>query len=156
MRLASAFFLSFALIAASASACRSSSTKSTASATTTSSSGQPTSSSKTATPPAGGSPTAEAASAATGSTEEVTGIVGNVNTSTRTIQIDRRSGASVTKISVLPTTTIRSAAGATLALSGIRTSDRIVARGSLNDQRDALVATEITVSQAVPGTAPSG
>jgi hypothetical protein len=155
MRLASAFFLSFALIAASASACRSSSGKSTASATT-SMSGQPTSSSKTATLAAGGSLTAEVPSTATGSSEEVTGIVGNVNTSTRTIQIDRRSGASVTRISVLPTTTIRSAAGATLALSGIRTSDRIVARGSLNDQRDALVATEITVSQAVPGAAPSG
>ena len=155
MRLPTAFILSLALIAASASACGSSSSKPTTPVTTTSPSAPPTSPSRTATRPAGGSPTPEAATS-TGNSEEVAGIVGNVNTSTRTIQIDRRSGASVTKISVLPATTIRSAAGATLTLSGIRTSDRIVAKGSLNDRQDTLFATEITVSQAVPGAAPGG
>jgi hypothetical protein len=147
MRLAAGLALSFALIVAAASACKSDA-KPAASVTSTSSSAQPTIPSKTATQ------SAAAASTPAGGTEEVTGIVGNVNTATRTIQIDRRAGASVSKISVLPSTTIRSAAGATLALSGIRSSDRIVAKGSLNDRQDALVATEITVSQAVPGAAP--
>ncbi|MDP9236490.1 MAG: hypothetical protein M3P30_03660 [Chloroflexota bacterium] len=79
-----------------------------------------------------------------------------MNASTRTIQIDRRSGASVTKINVLPATTIRRTDGATITLSGIRPSDRIVAKGTLSDRQDVLLATEITVSQVVPGAAPGG
>jgi hypothetical protein len=154
MRLIAPAIVCCTLIAASATGCGGS--KYGGTATSRAISRSPTVTSGPSTRPAGGSPTVEAGVTATGNGEEVSGIVGTVSASTRTIQIDRRSGATVTKITVLPTTSIRSAAGDTLSLSSIRPSDRIVARGSLNDQRDAIVATEITISQAVPGSAPGG
>jgi glucose/arabinose dehydrogenase len=96
------------------------------------------------------------APAPTGESVEVTGIVGNVNAGTRTIQIERRSGASVTKISVGPATVIRRAAGGTATLSQIKPSDRIIASGTLSERGDALVAVEITVQEVVPGSSPGG
>ena len=97
-----------------------------------------------------------ASSAPAGESVEVTGIVGNVNAGTRTIQIERRSGASVTKISVGTSTVIRRAAGGTATLSQIKPSDRIIARGTLSERGDALVASEITVQEVVPGSSPGG
>ena len=88
--------------------------------------------------------------------DEVTGIVGSVNASTRTIQIDRLSGAPVTRITVDAFTVIRIAGGGKTTLNSIRVSDRIVAIGRLNDRKDALVATEITVQEVVPGGQPGG
>lgn len=97
---------------------------------------------------AAGFPTRSAASV------EVTGIVGTVNTAARTIQIDRRSGANVTKIIADATTAIRLDAGQSTTLAQIRPSDRIVARGAINDRGDALLAVEITVQEVSP--APAG
>jgi glucose/arabinose dehydrogenase len=102
------------------------------------------------------SPSPASSPAAAGETVEVTGIVGSVNAGTRVIQIERRSGASVTKISVGPSTVIRRATGGTAALSQIKPSDRIIASGTLSDRRDTLVAAEITVQEVVPGSAPGG
>ena len=87
---------------------------------------------------------------------EVTGIVGGINASTRTIEIRRLRGASVTKIEVGDSTKIRKAAGGTIPLADVRVSDRIIATGALNDRKDALVATEITVQDVVPGAQPGG
>lgn len=88
---------------------------------------------------------------------EVTGIVGAVNASTRTIEINRIAGAGVDRVEVSSTATIRRARGGTLALSGLRPSDRIIARGELNDGGDALIAGEITVQDdVVPGAEPGG
>jgi hypothetical protein len=100
--------------------------------------------------------TAGAATPLPGGNDEVTGIVGSINAASRTIQIDRRSGAPVTRITVDSTTVIRIAGGGTTTLSSIRVSDRIIASGHLNDRQDALVATEITVQQVVPGGPPGG
>ena len=90
--------------------------------------------------------------------DEVTGIVGVVinNASTQAISIQRLSGAPVTKIDVGPTTKIRRATGGSMSLSEVHSSDRIIARGALNDRQDALLATEITVQDVVPGAAPGG
>jgi len=88
--------------------------------------------------------------------EEVTGIVGVVNVAARTIQIERRSGAAVTKIALDGSTAIRKAAGGTLTLGQIRPSDRIVARGAISERGDELLASEITISQVVPGSSPGG
>ena len=87
---------------------------------------------------------------------EVTGIVGGINTGTRTIEIRRLRGASVTRIEVGDATKIRKATGGTIPLADVRVSDRIIATGVLNDRRDALVATEITVQDVVPGAQPGG
>lgn len=91
-----------------------------------------------------------------GGQTEVTGIVGGINASTRTIEIRRLRGASVTKIEVGDATKIRKATGGTIPLADVRVSDRIIATGALNDRRDALVATEITVQDVVPGAQPGG
>ncbi len=110
------------------------------------------------------SPAAAKTAAATAATQntpqaggdEVTGIVGSVSASTRTIEINRLSGARVTKITLDSTTVIRKAGGGTTTLAQIGPSDRIIARGKLNDREDALVATEITVQDVVPGAQPGG
>lgn len=91
-----------------------------------------------------------------GATVEVTGIVGTVSASTRLIEIDRLSGAAVRRIQVDSSTVLRKAAGGTTTLSQIRVSDRIVARGTLNDRGDTLAASEITVQAVVPGAQPGG
>jgi hypothetical protein len=91
-----------------------------------------------------------------GETVEVTGIVGGVNLSGNAIEIRRLQGAAVTQVSVDSRTVIRKAGGGTLGFKEIRTSDRIIARGTLNDRRDALIATEITVQDVVPGSQPGG
>ena len=44
----------------------------------------------------------------------------------------------------------------TIQLKDIRPSDRIIAKGKLNDRRDALVASEITVQDVIPGAQPGG
>ncbi|MBI5284991.1 MAG: hypothetical protein HY874_07845 [Chloroflexi bacterium] len=87
---------------------------------------------------------------------EVTGIVGAVSVASRTIEINRLSGASVTKISIEPSTALRKAGGGTTTLAQIRPSDRIIARGRLNDRKDTLIAVEITVQDVVPGAQPGG
>ncbi len=115
-----------------------------------------------ATPPVAASLTPTGgATAAPGTTQsagqlEVTGIVGSVNTGTRTIEIKQLRGASVTKIEVGDSTRIRKATGGTLRLGDVRTSDRLIASGTLNDRGDALVAAEITVQDVVPGAQPGG
>ncbi len=96
------------------------------------------------------------ASAAPGTVDEVTGIVGVVNTTTNTIQIDRLSGAPVRKISVDASTVIRRVSGDSITLGEVRISDRIVASGHLNDRQDALVATHVTVQDVLPGAQPGG
>jgi len=96
------------------------------------------------------------ATAAPGAAAEVTGIVGGINASTRAIEIRPLRGASVTKIEVGDATKIRKAAGGTIPLADVRVSDRIIATGALNDRKDALVATEITVQDVVPGAQPGG
>jgi hypothetical protein len=91
-----------------------------------------------------------------GASVEVVGIVGSVETSARAIEIRRLQGASVTRIELSPTTVIRKATGGTVQLAAVRTSDRIVAKGSLNDRHDAVIATEITVQDVLPGAQPGG
>ena len=99
---------------------------------------------------------AATASEPVGETVEVTGIVGGVNLSGNAVEIKRLQGAAVTQVSVDSRTAIRKAGGGTLRFNEIRTSDRIIARGTLNDRRDALVASEITVQDVVPGPQPGG
>lgn len=91
-----------------------------------------------------------------GTVDEVTGIVGSVIAATRTIQIDRLSGAPVRKITVDDSTIIKRVSGDTITLSQVRVSDRIVASGHLNDRQDALVATHVTVQDVLPGAQPGG
>ena len=93
---------------------------------------------------------------ARGAQTEVTGIVGNVNTRANTILIERRSGAPVTTISVVPATVIEQAGGRRITLAQIRPSDRIIATGALDDRGETLIATRITVSQVVPGSGSEG
>ncbi len=106
-----------------------------------------------ATAPAG---TPAAGSTDTGTVDEVTGIVGSVNDASRTILIDRLSGASVRRITVDSSTVIKRVSGDTIALSEVHVSDRIVASGHLNDRQDALVATHVTVQDVLPGAQPGG
>jgi len=117
----------------------------------------PRSASPTGAPPAATSTPAGSAVASAGS-DEVTGIVGVViNTAaTHAISIQRLSGAPVTKIEVGAATTIRRASGGTLTLGEVRPSERIVARGHLNDRRDALVADEITLQEVIQDGPPGG
>lgn len=82
------------------------------------------------------------------------GIVGAVDEDARTIIINRLQGADIGIIEVDAGTRITSARGGTLRLGDLRPSDRIVARGTVED--GALVATEIEVGQVVPGSAPGG
>lgn len=91
-----------------------------------------------------------------GASVEVTGIVGGVNLNGNVIEIKRLSGAAVTEIAVTPATVLRKATGGKIAFKDIRTSDRIIASGALNDRRDQLDANEITVQDVVPGAQPGG
>jgi hypothetical protein len=95
-----------------------------------------------------------ASTPASGGQVEVQGIVGAVDEDARTIEINRLQGADVGVIEVDASTRITSARGGTLRLGDLRPSDRIVARGTVED--GALVATEIEVGQVVPGSAPGG
>jgi hypothetical protein len=96
------------------------------------------------------------ATAPAGESVEVTGIVGGLNLNGNIIEIKRLQGAAVTQISVDARTVIRKAAGGTVAFKDIRTSDRIIARGTLNDRGDVLQATNITVGEVIPGSQPGG
>lgn len=82
------------------------------------------------------------------------GIVGAVDEDARTITINRLQGADVGVIEVGASTRITSARGGTLRLGDLRPSDRIVARGTLED--GVLAATEIEVGQVVPGSGAGG
>ncbi len=111
------------------------------------------------TPAAGatGAPTTPAATLQSqGDVVEVTGIVGGVSLSGKVIEIKRLQGAPVTQIAVDATTVIHEASGGAVRFQDIHTSDRIIAKGKLNDRRDALVAAEITVQGVIPGAQPGG
>jgi hypothetical protein len=116
--------------------------------------------SSTANTPAAGATGASTSPATTsqsqGDVVEVTGIVGGVSLSGKVIEIKRLEGAAVTQIAVDATTIIHEATGGTVRFQDIHTSDRIIAKGKLNDRRDALVATEITVQGVIPGAQPGG
>ena len=148
------------VLTAAVSACGSDS-KSSATATAKPSG---TATAATATAPAGSTPAARPTTSVTpaptqpasGDVLEVTGIVGGLNLNGSKIEIKRLQGAAVTQIAVDGTTVIRKATGGRLQLKDVRTSDRIIARGVLNDRHDALVASEITVQDVVPGAQPGG
>ena len=91
-----------------------------------------------------------------GETVEVTGIVGTASTTTNLIEIDRISGAPVRRISVDQNTVFRRAAGGTTTLAQIHTSQRIIARGTVNDRGDTLIASEVTVQDVIQGGQPGG
>jgi hypothetical protein len=93
---------------------------------------------------------------APGETVELTGVVGTITSATRTIQITRLSGPNVNQIEVQDSTRIRKADGGSETFALIRTSDRIIANGRINDRGDALVADQITVQPVVPGAEPGG
>ncbi|MDE3096073.1 MAG: hypothetical protein KGK07_08740 [Chloroflexota bacterium] len=93
---------------------------------------------------------------APGESVEVRGIVGTITTDPEAIEITRLSGAAVNRILVKASTVIRSAGGGTISFAAIRTSDRIIADGRIDDRGDALVAAHITVSAVVPGAQPGG
>lgn len=131
-----------------------SSSKSSASPTAGASATAAAAKSPTASTPAARTPAP--ASADTGTVDEVTGIVGSVIAATRTIQIDRLSGAPVRKITVDESTVIKRVSGDTITLSEVHVSDRIVASGHLNDRQDALVATHVAVQDVLPGSQPGG
>lgn len=97
-----------------------------------------------------------ASTSPSGDKVEVTGIVGGLNLNGNVIEIRRLSGASVTQIAVESTTIIRKATGGKIAFKDIRTSDRIIASGKLDDRGDQLIAAEITVQDVVPGAQPGG
>ena len=116
-----------------------------------------TSSAGDTTPKPAGTPSSVATAgvtAAAGSVE-VRGIVGAVSAQNGTIEISRLSGADVTTIKTSSATRIRRARGGTATLAEIRSSDRIIATGTVNN-RGALEATEIAVEDVVPGAAPGG
>jgi hypothetical protein len=85
---------------------------------------------------------------------EVQGIVGAVDEAQRTIEINQIQGAEVDVIELSTATRIRDAQGRVIDLAEIRPSDRVVARGRV--EGDVLIASEVTVSQAVPGSGPGG
>jgi hypothetical protein len=105
---------------------------------------------------AGATPATQATLPPDGTAAEVTGIVGGLNLTGNVIEIKRLQGAAVTEIAVETSTVIRKATGGRLTFKDIRTSDRIIAKGKLNDRQDQLVATEITVQDVVPGAQPGG
>lgn len=142
-----AMLLSALLLASLCAACGGGSTQSTPTAPATASSAA---TSKPAPSTVPGSP------AIPGAQTEVTGIIGNVNTKTNRILIERRSGAPVTAISVVPDTVIENAGGGRTTLDQLRSSDRIIATGTLDDRGEALIASKITVSQVVPGAGAQG
>jgi hypothetical protein len=99
---------------------------------------------------------AQATPSSNAETVEVTGIVGTASASTGLIEIDRISGAPVRRISVDQHTVFRRAAGGTTTLAQIHTSQRIIARGTINDRGDTLIASEVTVQDVVQGGQPGG
>lgn len=101
-------------------------------------------------------PPAQATPSNSGETVEVTGIVGTASASTGLIEIDRISGAPVRRISVDQNTVFRRAAGGTTTLAQIHTSQRIIARGIVNDRGDTLIASEVTVQDVIQGGQPGG
>ncbi len=111
-------------------------------------------------PTPGGAPTAASTggptSAPAGETLEVTGIIGAVNLSARVIEIKPLQGATIQQIVIDTSTVLRKAGGGTAQLRDLKSSDRIIASGKLNDRRDALIATEITVQDVLPGAQPGG
>jgi hypothetical protein len=117
--------------------------------------GAPTTIVRQDTPVAVRSATAPAAEPTVAGEIEVTGIVGSVNLSSRTIQIDRIRGADVTQIDIAPATTMRYADGRPIGLGQVRPSDRIIAHGQLSE-RGSLVARLVEVQEVVPGSAPGG
>ena len=89
-------------------------------------------------------------------TVELTGVVGSITPATRTFTVTRLSGATVNQIEVQDSTRIRKAEGGTETFAQIRTSDRVIASGHLNDRGDALVADDITVQSGIAGAQPGG
>jgi hypothetical protein len=85
---------------------------------------------------------------------EVQGIVGAIDDAAGAISITRLQGADVDTVRVEAGTRIRSAGGRSITLTDLRPSDRIIATGRIED--GALVASEITVGQVVPGADPGG
>jgi hypothetical protein len=150
----SAFTIALMSLACGSGTKASPTTSATAAASVAASTPSATARTQTAATPA--SSAAATTSPPAGATLEVTGIVGGVNLSGDAIEIKRLQGAAVTQVSVDANTVIRKAGGGTLRFDEIRTSDRIIARGTLNDRRDALVASEITVQDVVPGSQPGG
>jgi hypothetical protein len=53
-------------------------------------------------------------------------------------------------------TVFRPAAGGTTTLAQIHASQRIIARGTINDRGDTLLASEVTVQDVVQGGQPGG
>ena len=102
----------------------------------------------------GESPVAQPTSPPTtdGTSAEVQGIVGSVDSDAGAIIINRIGGASVKRVLIVPGTRIRDTRGNTLRLTQIRPSDRIIARGTVEGQD--LIADEVEISQVVPGTSP--
>jgi hypothetical protein len=89
-------------------------------------------------------------------TVELIGIVGTISASARVIQVTRLSGADVNQVALQDSTRIRRADGVTATFAQIRTSDRIIASGRLNDRGDAILADTITIQPVVPGAEPGG
>jgi hypothetical protein len=128
---------------------------SSSSASTPAPSATSTTVSEGSTPAASPSPS-DVTPVAPGDAVSVTGIVGTVTTDPPAIEITRLSGAPVTRIQVQDSTVIRSASGSRIDLGQVRTSDRIIADGHINDRGDALLADDIAVSAVVPGAQPGG
>jgi hypothetical protein len=82
---------------------------------------------------------------------EVTGIIGAIDAGARVIEINRLSGADVTRISTDDATVLVSPQGARLQFLNLRPSDRIIARGTIDPATGVLHGTRVEVSPAVSG-----
>lgn len=112
-----------------------------------------------ATTPAADTPVASAdkdSTPSTGDEIEASGIVGAVDEINGVIEIRPTSGGTVTRVELAPGASIRLATGGSLALSEVRSSDRIVATGVAGESADTIIADRIEVSRVVPGAAPGG
>jgi len=87
---------------------------------------------------------------------EVKGVVGAVDVAARTIEIRPTGEAQFSKIILSPATVIRRANGGEMRLSDVRPSDRIIAFGRPGDDPTALLTTDVTVQQVIPGAQPGG
>lgn len=96
------------------------------------------------------------ATPSTGGEIEASGIVGAVDENNGVIEIRPTGGGTITRIELAPGASIRLATGGSLALSEVRSSDRIVATGVAGESADTIVADRIEVSRVVPGAAPGG
>lgn len=92
----------------------------------------------------------------TGGAIEASGIVGAVDENSGVIEIRPTGGGTVTRVELAPGASIRLATGGSLALSDVRSSDRIVATGVPGESADTIIADRIEVSRVVPGAAPGG